>query len=109
MVCRDAAPQLDFGAVVDALKAQGYGDDKLEQLGKQLGFADTVTVEQLAKADVPTWAVFHLRRMLDPRVTEAKVCQCIVRSAGVECATAVHLCSVSPRELRRCAEKLRWR
>ena len=66
---------MDFGAVVDALAAQGYGNDKLEQLGEKLGFADSVTVEQLAAAGVPHRTVFDLRRRLDPAVVAAEVCQ----------------------------------
>ena len=65
--------QLDFGAVVEALSAQGYGDDKLEQLVAQLGFADSVTVEQLAAAGVPNRTVFDVRRRLDPVVIAAEV------------------------------------
>ena len=69
--------QLDFGAVVDALAAQGYGNDKLEQLGELLGFADAVTVEQLAAAGVPNRTVFDLRRRLGPKApAAAQVCVC---------------------------------
>ena len=70
--------QLDFGAVVDALAAQGYGNDKLEQLGELLGFADAVTVEQLAAAGVPNRTVFDLRRRLDPAAAAAQVRACTV-------------------------------
>ena len=53
--------------------AQGYGDDKLEALGGHIGFADSVTVEQLAAAGVPYRTVFHLRRKLDSRAAAAEV------------------------------------
>ena len=65
--------QLDVGAVLEELTAQGYGDDKLEALGGHIGFADSVTVEQLAAAGVPYRTVFHLRRRLDPRAAAAEV------------------------------------
>ena len=59
--------QLDFGAAVEALAAYGYDDDKVDELGERIGFADTVSVEQLAAAGVPNRVVFDLRRRLDPR------------------------------------------
>ena len=71
-------PQLDFFAVVDALTAQGYGDDRLNELGAQLGFADSVTVEQLAAAGVPNRTVFDIRRRLDPRAVAAEVRSCVL-------------------------------
>ena len=66
--------QLDFGAVVDALTALGYGDYNLDILGELFGFTDTVTVEQLAEAGVPNRTVFDVRRRLDPHAAAAEVC-----------------------------------
>ena len=60
--------------MLEELTAQGYGDDNLEALGGHIGFADSVTVEQLAAAGVPNRTVFHLRRMLDPAAAAAEVC-----------------------------------
>ena len=69
-------PQLDVGAVFEELTAQGYDDDKAEALGGHIGFADTVTVEQLAAAGVPHRTVFDLRRRLDPAAAAAQVRVC---------------------------------
>ena len=71
--------QLDFGAVVDALTALGYGDYNLDILGELFGFTDTVTVEQLAEAGVPNRTVFDVRRRLDPQAAAAEVCACTIR------------------------------
>ena len=53
--------------------AQGYDDDKTEALGGHIGFADVVTVEQLAAAGVPNRTVFDIRRRLDPVAAAAQV------------------------------------
>ena len=71
-VCVDIA-QLDFGAVIDELVRQGYDGDKLNELGERLGVVDSVSVEQLARAGVPSRVVFDLRRRLDPRNAAAEV------------------------------------
>ena len=68
-----AVEQLDFSAVIRTLPFLGYDDDKLDALGGHIGFADSVTVEQLAVAGVPYRTVFHLRRRLDPRAAAAEV------------------------------------
>ena len=72
-MARRCTRQLDVGAVLEELTAQGYGDDKLEALGSHIGFADSVTVEQLAAAGVPNRTVFHLRKKLDPVAAAAEV------------------------------------
>ena len=59
--------QLDVAAVLDALAAQGCEEDRLDALGERIGFADTVTVEQLTAAGFTHRAVFDVRRQLDPR------------------------------------------
>ena len=66
-------PQLSVGAVFEELMAQGYDDDKTEALGGHIGFADVVTVEQLAAAGVPNRTVFDIRRRLDPVAAAAQV------------------------------------
>ena len=65
--------QLDFSAVIRTLPSLGYDDSKLDALGEHIGFADTVTVEQLAVAGVPNRTVFDLRRRLDPVAAAAQV------------------------------------
>ena len=59
--------QLDVAAVLDALAAQGCEEDRLDALGERIGFADTVTVEQLTAAGFTHRVVFDVRRQLDPR------------------------------------------
>ena len=65
--------QLDVAAVVDALSAQGCEEDKLDALGERIGFADTVTVEQLVAAGFTNRVVFEVRRRLVPRAAAVKV------------------------------------
>ena len=70
--------QLDFSAVIRTLPSLGYDDSKLDAVGEHIGFADAVTVEQLAAAGVPNRTVFDLRRRLDPAAAAAQVRVCTV-------------------------------
>ena len=60
--------------MIRALPSLDYDDSKLDELGEHFGFADSVTVEQLAAAGVPNRTVFDLRRRLDPAAAAAEVC-----------------------------------
>ena len=53
--------------MIDALTALGYDNDQLEALHEHIGYADTVTAEQLAAADVANCVVLDLYRRLQPR------------------------------------------
>ena len=50
------------------LATNGYDDEKLEQLGGQIGLIDTVTTDQLSAAGVPPRVVFHIRRHIHEMV-----------------------------------------
>ena len=67
--------QLDVAAVLDALAAQGCEEDRLDALGERIGFADTVTVEQLAATGFTNRVVFDLRRRLDSHFAIVEVCR----------------------------------
>ena len=65
--CVDDMCQFDVVAVIKELADLGFDEEKLDALGEHIGFADTVTVEQLVAAGVAHRTVFELRRLLDPR------------------------------------------
>ena len=55
--------QLDVSAVFEYLSSTaGFEDDKLEHLGSRIGFADTVTLEELSASGIAPRTVYHLRR-----------------------------------------------
>ena len=80
--------QLDVAAVLDALAAQGCEEDKLDALGERIGFADTVTVEQLAAAGFTNRVVFDLRRRLDPHFATTQRKQVADATAAAALAAA---------------------